>query len=84
MSNSDNNKDGQNTGRRDFAEFAKQFEPLIQKTRARRRKMLWGMALAAFAGTFITGYVLASAQAGFCIFIVAMFLLYVQKERTKI
>ncbi|MBU6454744.1 MAG: hypothetical protein KGS72_23455 [Cyanobacteria bacterium REEB67] len=84
MSNSDNNKDGKKTGWRDFDEFAKQFEPLIQKARARRRKMLWGIAIAAFTGTFITGYVLASGQAGFCFFIVAMFLLYVQAERTKI
>ncbi len=84
MSDHDHNKDSKKTGTQDFAEFAKRFEPLIKEARSRRRKMLWTLAIVAFAGTFITGYVTASTQAGFCFFILAMFLLFLQAERTKI
>ena len=84
MPNTDHHENGKNTGTQDFAEFAKQFEPLIKEARARRRKMLWGLAIVAFAGTFLTGYLAASTQAGFCFFILAMFLLFLQAERTKI
>jgi hypothetical protein len=83
MSDHDHNKGSKKTGTQDFAEFAKQFEPLIKEARARRKKMLWTLAIVAFAGTFITGYVTASAQAGFCFFILAIALVVLHAERTR-